>query len=73
MTTSTDASQGAGRRGEPVRGNMHDMQIDKQTGLPVAIPPDGEKAKQPGGVRPEDRLKTDPESRIPQPVQPDLA
>ena len=73
MIASTDRSHGAGQRGEPVRDNAHDMQIDEATGLPVSIPPDGEKENRPGRVDPEDRLRIDPESRIPRPVQPDLA
>lgn len=68
-----DASTGVGQRGEPVRGNDHDMQIDKETGLPVAIVPDGEKQDTTAEVPKKDRLKIDPESRIPKPVQPDLA
>ena len=73
MTSTPDRSSGAGRLGEAVRGNPHDMQIDKETGLPVAVVPDGEKAEQPEKADPEDKLKIDPESRIPRPVQPDLA
>jgi hypothetical protein len=70
---SQDASIGIGRRGEPVRGNDHNMQIDKETGLPVAIVPDGEKQDTMSETRKRDRLHIDPESRIPKPVQPDLA
>jgi hypothetical protein len=73
MTTSTDKSLGVGQRGEPVRGNDHDMQIDKDTGLPVTIVPDGEKENSEGKVPPSERLRIDPESRIPRPVQPDIA
>lgn len=73
MTQEPNGSHGAGRRDEPVRGNPHDMQIDKETGLPVTITPDGEKARIEPKVDPDDRLKIDPESRIPRPVQPDLA
>lgn len=73
MNQSTDSSRGVGQSGEPVRGNPHDMQIDKETGLPVSIVPDGEKEQRPDKVQPEDRLKIDPESRVPCPVQPDLA
>lgn len=68
-----DARTGVGQRGEPVRGNDHDMQIDKDTGLPVAIVPDGEKQDTEPEVPEKDRLNIDPESRIPKPVQPDLA
>jgi hypothetical protein len=68
-----DASTGVGRRDEPVRGDDHDMQIDKDTGLPVAIVPDGEKQDTEPEVPEKDRLNIDPESRIPKPVQPDLA
>lgn len=68
-----DASEGVGQRGEAVRGNEHDMQIDKETGLPVAIVPDGEKQDTTPEVPKKDRLNIDPESRIPKPVQPDLA
>ncbi|MBX9456604.1 MAG: hypothetical protein KL863_11605 [Rhizobium sp.] len=70
---ASDQSQGAGRRDEPVRGNPHDMQIDENTGLPFSIVPDGEKPEPQDEVAPEDRLRIDPESRIPRPVQPDLA
>jgi hypothetical protein len=58
---------------EPVIRNPHDMQIDKETGLPVTITPDGEKEDPKDKAVPEKRLKIDPESRIPRPVQPDLA
>lgn len=68
-----DASVGVGRRGEPVRGNDHNMQIDKETGLPVTVVPDGEKQDTTPEVPERDRLRVDPESRIPKPVQPDLA
>lgn len=68
-----DASEGVGRNGEPVRGNDHDMQINKETGLPVTVVPDGEKQDTSPEVPERDRLKIDPESRIPRPVQPDLA
>lgn len=68
-----DRSQGVGRRNEPVMKNAHDMQIDGETGLPVTIVPDGEKAETSDKVAPKDRLRIDPESRIPRPVQPDLA
>jgi hypothetical protein len=70
---NNDASSGVGQRGEPVRGSDHDMQIDKETGLPVAIVPDGEKQDAKPKVPEKDRLNIDPESRIPRPVQPDLA
>ena len=51
-----------------------DMQIDPETGRPVSIPPVGEKENRPEPVvAPEERLRIDPESRIPRPVQPDLA
>ena len=74
MTSNTDPSQGVGRRNEPVMRNPHDMQIDKETGLPVTIAPDGEKQQTTGDKAPPDeRLKIDPDSRIPRPVQPDLA
>lgn len=73
MTESPDRSHGVGQRGEPVRGNMHDMQIDKETGVPVSIPPDGAKQIRPEPVDAEERLRIDPRSRIPRPVQPDLA
>ena len=68
-----DASEGVGKHGEPVRGNDHDMQIDKETGLPVTVVPDGEKQDTSPEVPESDRLKIDPDSRIPKPVQPDLA
>ena len=73
MTYAPDGSHGVGRRDEPVRGNPHDMQIDDETGLPVTIEPDGEKQDMEDHVPKKDRLKVDPESRIPRPVQPDLA
>lgn len=73
MAEKLDASQGVGRRGEPVKNNPHDMQIDRETGLPVAIVPDGEKEPTRDNVDPEEALRIDPESRIPRPVQPDLA
>jgi hypothetical protein len=74
MPSNTDKSQGVGRRGEPVMRNPHDMQIDKETGLPVAIAPDGEKDHtHKDEVGADERLKIDPDSRIPRPVQPDLA
>lgn len=73
MTQIPDRSHGTGRRDEPVRGNPHDMQIDKETGLPVSIEPDGEKQETGQPVSEDDRLKIDPESRVPRPVQPDLA
>ena len=40
MTSKTDQSQGVGRRNEPVLRNPHDMQIDKETGLPVMMADD---------------------------------
>jgi len=74
MTSNRDPSQGVGRRNEPVMRNPHDMQIDEETGLPVSIAPDGEKEKPVAGkVAPGEKLKIDPDSRIPRPVQPDLA
>lgn len=74
MTSKTDQSQGVGRRNEPVLRNPHDMQIDKETGLPVSIEPDGEQQDPTKDkAAPDERLKIDPDSRIPQPVQPDLA
>jgi hypothetical protein len=73
MPERRDPSQGVGTRGEQVRGNPHDMQIDKETGLPVSIVPDGEKADNESEVPEHERLKVDPDSRIPRPVQPDLA
>lgn len=73
MTERFEASQGAGKRGEPVRRNLHDMQIDKETGLPVDIVPDGEKADTKPEVPEDERLRVDPDSCIPRPVQPDLA
>ena len=73
MIEKSDGSHGVGRGDQPVRGNPHDMQIDKETGLPVTIVPDGEKTRREPQADPDDRLKIDPESRIPRPVQPDLA
>jgi hypothetical protein len=73
MIDSTTHSQGAARRGEPARDDPQDMQVDPDTGLPVSIPPDGEKENRAERVAPDERLRIDPESRIPRPVQPDLA
>lgn len=73
MTASADGSLGAAQRGEPVRNKTDDMQVDEETGLPVSITPDGEKENRPESVEPDERLRIDPESRIPRPVQPDLA
>jgi hypothetical protein len=61
------------KRGEPLRKDVDDMQIDEATGRPVSIAPDGEKENRPETVDPKERLRIDPESRIPRPVQPDLA
>jgi hypothetical protein len=73
MPSNIDSSRGTGRNG-PVMRNPHDMQIDEETGLPVTIAPDGEsEPPNEGNVAPDDRLKIDPDSRIPRPVQPDLA
>lgn len=68
MTQSVKAPSG-----EPLRSDVGDMQVDEATGRPVPIAPDGEKENRPEKVDPEERLKIDPESRIPRPVQPDLA
>ena len=73
MADHIDRSRGAGRRDEPVMSNPHDMQIDEETGLPVAIAPDGEKELSEDAIDPKEHLRIDPESRIPRPVQPDLA
>jgi hypothetical protein len=73
MIASTTGSPGAAQSGEPVRDKTDDMQIVEETGLPVSITPDGEKKNRPERVDPEERLRIDPESRIPRPVQPDLA
>lgn len=73
MTSSIDRSRGLGKQGEAVVGDPHDMQIDEATGLPVKIVPDGEKEDDRDHVDPNERLRIDPESRIPRPVQPDLA
>lgn len=66
-------SRGANRGSQPLRDNPQDMQVDEETGRPVATVPDGEKADQAPEVPAKDRLKIDPDSRIPRPVQPDLA
>lgn len=71
--TQPDRIHGAGRRDEPVRGNEHDMQIDRETGRPVTIVPDGEKERNSEAVDDAERLNIDPNSRVPRPVQPDLA
>jgi hypothetical protein len=74
MPLKTDKSNGVGRRNEPVMRNPHDMQIDKETGLPVAIAPDGEKeSSAENKAARDDGLKIDPHSRMPRPIQPDLA
>lgn len=73
MAMYTDKSQILGRRGERIPAEVHDVQIDKETGLPVRIVPDGEKRNDGGTVPPSERLRIDPQSRIPRPVQPDLA
>lgn len=73
MANHVDKSHGAGRGDAPVMNNPHDMQIDAATGLPVAIAPDGEKALSEDGIDPREALRIDPKSRIPTPVQPDLA
>lgn len=70
MPSKSDQS----RRVEAVMNNPHDMQIDEETGQPVSIAPDGEKdtpARDQSET--EKQLKIDPNSRIPRPVQPDLA
>jgi hypothetical protein len=61
-----------GQPGAP-HSDTDDMQIDPKTGRPVSIPPVGEKENRPERIAPEERLRIDPESRIPRPVQPDLA
>lgn len=73
MTVPNDRSHEVDQRGLPIRSDAEDMQTDEDSGLPVSIPPDGEKLNPPERVDAEDRLKIDPESRIPRPVQPDLA
>lgn len=73
MTTGIDRSRGAGHGHQPGRKNPHDMQVDEETGRPVAIVPDGEKPSTRGSVNPDEALRIDPESRVPRPVQPDLA
>ena len=69
----TDRNQVAGRRGEPVHDMPDDPQVDEDTGRPVAIVPDGEKENKAEEIDGDERLKIDPNSRIPRPVQPDLA
>jgi len=61
------------QRGEPLHNDADNMQIDEATGRPVVIAPEGEKENRPEKVDPKERLRIDPESRIPRPVQPDLA
>lgn len=74
MSMKTDQSSGVGRGNQPVMRNPHDMQIDEETGLPVTITPDGEKVgKHDQDTAGKKGLKIDPDSRIPRPVQPDLA
>ena len=68
-----DRSQGSGPRGEPAPDTSDDPQVDEETGRPVAIVPDGEKENSPEEIDGEERLRIDPNSRIPRPVQPDLA
>lgn len=69
----SDTNHGSDRRGAPVLNKSDDPQIDEGTGRPVAIAPDGEKEHKPDEIDGEERLKIDPNSRIPRPVQPDLA
>ena len=69
----TDRNQVAGRPGEPVHDIPDDPQVDESTGRPVAIVPDGEKENKAEEIDGDERLKIDPNSRIPRPVQPDLA
>lgn len=59
--------------GRAVAGDPRDVQIDEETGRPVAIEPDGEKDNTEPEVPESERLRIDPDSRIPRPVQPDLA
>lgn len=73
MKKSTDRNRDARRLGGAVRDNEYDMQVDPETGRPLSIPPDGEKENRPDEVAADERLRIDPESRIPRPVQPDLA
>lgn len=70
--TLTTTKQAATNR-DP-RQHARDMQRDEETGQPVAIVPDGEKEHADGDrATPDESLKIDPRSRIPRPVQPDLA
>lgn len=69
----TDKNHHPGQHDEPVRNGSGDPQIDGETGRPVAIAPDGEKENKPEEIDGEERLRIDPNSRIPRPVQPDLA
>lgn len=73
MTQAHDAARRSARPVNPARVRSGDPQVDEETGGPVAVVPDGEKANDPAEVPPEARLRIDPESRIPRPVQPDLA
>jgi hypothetical protein len=69
----TDRNQGSGQRGDTVRELSDDPQIDEETGRPVVIVPDGEKQNRPEEIDGQEGLKIDPNSRIPRPVQPDVA
>jgi hypothetical protein len=61
----------------PVDSEADDVQVDKETGEPIGIAPEGELTEdeiaEKDKVSPDDALRIDPKSRIPRPVQPDLA
>jgi hypothetical protein len=69
----TDRNQGASPNDKGSGDTSGDPQIDRDTGRPVAIAPDGERENDPEEIDGRERLKIDPNSRIPRPVQPDLA
>ncbi|MDB5525284.1 MAG: hypothetical protein JWM58_3047 [Rhizobium sp.] len=57
--------------------NRDDQQLNSETGEPVGIAPDGAKTEgeidNKKTVNEDEALRIDPNSRIPRPVQPDLA
>jgi hypothetical protein len=59
------------------RTDPDDVQRDAETGAPIAIPPNGAKTEgeidEKANADPDEAARIDPHSRIPRPVQPDLA
>jgi hypothetical protein len=60
-----------------VEADADDLQRDADTGAPVGVAPNGAKTEgeieEKTNADPGDAARIDPESRIPRPVQPDLA